>query len=60
MLWNHTDLCNDFENPAKRDIPLSKRIETVYPDVSLCDEGCQMNGIDLETMTASCDWNLMI
>ena len=51
----YTDLCYDFDNPNDRDIPLSKRIETVYPDVSLCDEGCQMNGIDLATMTASCD-----
>ena len=51
----YTDLCYDFDNPSYRDIPLSKRIETVYPNVSLCDEGCQMDGIDLETMTASCN-----
>ena len=51
----YTDLCYDFENPYDRDIPLSERISTIYPDVELCDEGCQMDGIDLETMTASCN-----
>ena len=51
----YTDLCYDFDNPSNRDIPLSERISTVYPDVTLCDDGCTMNGIDLETMTASCD-----
>ena len=51
----YTDLCYDFENPYDRDIPLSERISTIYPDVELCDEGCQMDGIDLDTMTASCN-----
>ena len=51
----YTDLCYDFENPYERDIPLSKRISTIYPDVSLCDDRCEMNGIDLESMTASCN-----
>ena len=51
----YTDICYDFDNPSKRDIPLSDRIATVYPDVSLCDEGCQIDGIDLENMTASCN-----
>jgi len=51
----YTDLCYDFENPYDRDIPLSERISTIYPDVELCDEGCHMDGIDLDTMTASCN-----
>ena len=51
----YTDLCYDFDNPSNRDIPLSERISTVYPDVSLCDEGCQMDSIDLESMTAKCN-----
>ena len=51
----YTDLCYDFDNPSNRDIPLSQRISTIYPNVSLCDEGCKMDGIDLDTMTASCN-----
>ena len=51
----YTDLCYDFENPCNKDIPLSQRIKIIYPAVSLCDEGCQMDGIDLDTMTALCN-----
>ena len=51
----YTDICFDFDNPSNRDIPLSERIKVIYPDVSLCDEGCQMDGIDLDTMTALCN-----
>ena len=51
----YTDLCYDYDNPHYRDIPLNDRIATVYPDIPLCDEGCRINRIDLDTMTSSCD-----
>ena len=51
----YTDLCYDFDNPKSRDIPLSERINTIYPNVSLCDERCEINGIDLETLVADCN-----
>ena len=51
----YTDLCYDFDNPSNRDIPLSERIVTIYPNVNLCDEGCQIDGINLDTMTADCN-----
>ena len=50
-----TDICYDFDNPLKRDIPLGSRIQDLFPNVSLCDEGCEYSGIDLEQMMASCD-----
>ena len=50
-----TDICFDFDNPLKKDIPLSSRIQDLFPNVSVCDKGCQYNGIDLDGMTASCD-----
>ena len=50
-----TDLCYDYENILKKDIPLSRRIKDIYPNVSLCDEGCIYESIDLESMTAKCD-----
>ena len=50
-----TDICFDFDNPLKKDIPLSSRIQDLYPNVSVCDKSCQYNGIDLDGMTASCD-----
>ena len=51
----YTDICYDFDNPMKKDIPLNDRIKTLYPDVELCDEGCQYKGINLEDMTSTCD-----
>ena len=51
----YTDLCYDFENPLKKDIPLNDRVKYLYPNISLCDEGCQYKGINLEDMTSTCD-----
>ena len=51
----YTDLCFDYDNPKKRDMPLSVRIKHVFPNVTLCNDGCQMDGINLEDMTATCN-----
>ena len=51
----YTDLCFDYKNPKKRDIPLNERIKNVFPNVTLCNEGCQMDGINLEDLTATCN-----
>ena len=51
----YTDLCYDFDNPIKKDIPLNDRIKILYPDVELCDDGCEIKGINLEDMTSTCD-----
>ena len=51
----YTDLCYDFDNKLKKDIPLNDRIKDIFPNASLCDEGCQYTGINLEDMTATCD-----
>ena len=51
----YTDICYDFENPLKKDIPLNDRVKDIFPNASLCDEGCQYKGINLADMTATCD-----
>ena len=51
----YIDLCFDYKNPKKRDIPLKDRIKNVFPNVTLCDDGCQNEGINLEDMTATCN-----
>ena len=51
----YTDICYDFDNPLKKDIPLNDRIKDIFPDAKLCDEGCQYTGINLDDMTATCD-----
>ena len=49
------DICFDFDNPLKKDIPLSDRIKELFPNATTCDKGCQANGIDFEELTVSCD-----
>ena len=51
----YTDLCYDYINPLNKDISLQDRIKTFYPNVTLCDEGCDNKGVDIESMTALCD-----
>ena len=51
----YTDLCFDYKNPKKRDIPLSERIKNIFPNITLCNDGCQNDGINLEEMTATCN-----
>ena len=51
----YTDICYDYENPLKKDIPLNDRIKYIYPNVALCDEGCEYKSINLDDMTSTCD-----
>ena len=51
----YTDICYDFDNPLKKDIPLNDRIKHIFPNASLCDSGCKYEGINMEDMTASCN-----
>ena len=50
----YTDICYEFDSPIDRDITLEDRLETFYPNVSLCDAGCQSKGVNLTTMKAIC------
>ena len=51
----YTDICYDFDNELKKDIPLNDRITTIFPNATLCDKGCQYEGINLNDMTAECN-----
>ena len=50
-----TDICYPYDSPEKKDISLEDRLLVYFPNISLCDEGCEMSGVDLENMTAICD-----
>ena len=54
----YKDICFDFDNPEKRDIPLSIRIEMAFPNISLCSSDCRTNGIKFPEKVASCDCSL--
>ena len=54
----YNDLCFDFDNPEKRDIPLSMRVEKSFPNATLCEPGCKTNGIQLPEKIAICDCSM--
>ena len=51
----YSDLCYYFESPNGKDIPLKDRITSFFPNITLCDPGCNNLGVDLEKMKAKCE-----
>jgi hypothetical protein len=50
----YTDLCFHYKSPNEKDIPLRLRISIFFPNISLCDEGCVNEGINLTSMESIC------
>ena len=51
----YTDICFHFKSPNGKDIPLKDRIKTFFPNISLCDEGCETKGVNLTTLESICE-----
>ena len=51
----YTDMCYDFVSPSGKDVPLKDRIKTFFPNISLCDTGCNSKGVNLTTMESICE-----
>ena len=51
----YTDLCFIFDSPNGKDITLNDRMLTYYPNVSLCDDGCISDGVNLTSMESNCE-----
>ena len=50
----YTDICFHYDSPNGKDITLKDRIKEFFPNITLCNEGCICNGINLTSMTAIC------
>ena len=50
----YTDLCYHYESPFDKDVALRDRILIYYPNITLCDFGCNIAGVNLTSMTAIC------
>ena len=51
------DFFNDFCNGVSvndQDLTLQNRIDDVYVNISFCDDGCEYQGINLETNKVIC------
>ena len=51
----YTDICFHYKSPNGKDIPLKDRIKTFFPNISLCNEGCETRGVNLTTMESICE-----
>ena len=54
----YNDICFIFDSPNGKDITLKDRMLTYYPNITLCDDGCISNGVDLVSMESSCECKL--
>ena len=49
-----TDICFHYESPNGKDITLQDRIKEYFPNITLCNEGCIYDGINLTSMSTIC------
>ena len=55
----YTDLCYDYNYSTDKDIALQDRKKLFYPNITLCDSGCNQTNINLTKMmaTSDCEFN---
>ena len=51
----YTDICYDYNFETNKDIALQDRLKLFFPNISLCDDGCNQTEVNLEKMTAHCE-----
>ena len=54
----YTDICYHFDSPVNKDITLKDRILSYYPNITLCENGCHINRINLTSFRAECKCKL--
>ena len=50
-----TDICYHFESPNGKDVALTDRLQLYYPNITLCDDGCNIKGINLTGLECICE-----
>ena len=52
----YTDICYDFISPIKgKDIPLKDRIALFFPNITLCEDGCNFIGVNKTSFKSICE-----
>ena len=51
----YTDICYHFDSPSENDVALKDRLQEYYPNITLCEEGCSIKGVNLINMTSICE-----
>ena len=48
------DICFEYTSDSGKDVTLADRRKEYYQNVSFCEEGCEYQGVNLETQEANC------
>ena len=51
----YTDICYNFDKPVKKDIALKDRILIYFPNITLCESNCKINGVNLTSLKSICE-----
>ena len=51
----YTDICFHYESPNGKDVPIKARLSAFFPNITLCETGCENIGVDLKSMKAKCE-----
>ena len=51
----YIDICYSFETYNKKDISLRDRITIIFPNITLCENGCEIKSINLTSLKANCE-----
>ena len=51
----YTDICFHFDSFIGKDIALKDRILLCFPNVTLCENNCQIKGVNLTNLKAICE-----
>ena len=51
----YRDICYHYKSPNGKDVPLKARLSAFFPNITLCESGCENIGVDIQTMKAKCE-----
>ena len=53
----YTDICYEFDSPlpGSNNIPLKDRIKLFFPNITLCENHCEIKGVNLTTLKSICE-----
>ena len=51
----YNDICFHYKSKFDKDVPLKDRVLIYYPNISLCDEGCELEAVYTKNWTAKCN-----
>ena len=51
----YSDICYDFDSPINKDISLKDRIISIYPNITLCENDCQVKEINSTNFKVICE-----